>query len=75
MSTIAIGDIAGRTPGSASPTKDGWPTPAISGGTIGIDTISHGVLTAVRMPRATSSRVRDTRVGSGDGQVLRPRAD
>jgi serine/threonine protein phosphatase 1 len=31
---------------------DGWPMPAISGRTIGIDTISHGVLTAVRMPGA-----------------------
>jgi hypothetical protein len=31
-------------------TRDGWPQPAITGGTIGIDTISHGVLTAVRMP-------------------------
>lgn len=31
-------------------TSDGWPMPAVSGRTIGIDTISHGVLTAVRMP-------------------------
>jgi serine/threonine protein phosphatase 1 len=29
---------------------DGWPAPAILGRTIGIDTISHGVLTAVRLP-------------------------
>lgn len=29
---------------------DGWPSPAIVGRTIGIDTISHGVLTAVRLP-------------------------
>ncbi|HVN82616.1 MAG TPA: metallophosphoesterase family protein [Terriglobia bacterium] len=28
----------------------GWPKPRIVGRTIGIDTISHGVLTAVRMP-------------------------
>jgi serine/threonine protein phosphatase 1 len=28
----------------------GWPTPAIVGRTIGIDTISHGVLTALRLP-------------------------
>ena len=28
----------------------GWPTPRIAGNTIGIDTISHGVLTAIRMP-------------------------
>ena len=31
-------------------TTQGWPMPAISGRTIGLDTISHGVLTAVRMP-------------------------
>jgi len=29
---------------------DGWPSPAIVGRTIGIDTISHGVLTAMRLP-------------------------
>lgn len=29
---------------------NGWPRPRILGNTIGIDTISHGVLTAVRMP-------------------------
>jgi Calcineurin-like phosphoesterase len=29
---------------------NGWPAPAIAGRTIGIDTISHGVLTAVRLP-------------------------
>jgi serine/threonine protein phosphatase 1 len=29
---------------------NGWPTPTILGRTIGIDTISHGVLTAVRLP-------------------------
>ena len=28
----------------------GWPAPTILGRTIGIDTISHGVLTAVRLP-------------------------
>jgi serine/threonine protein phosphatase 1 len=28
----------------------GWPTPKIVGSTIGLDTISHGVLTAVRLP-------------------------
>jgi hypothetical protein len=28
----------------------GWPLPAILGRTIGIDTISHSVLTAVRLP-------------------------
>lgn len=29
---------------------DGWPHPLIVGNTIGIDTIAHGVLTAIRMP-------------------------
>ena len=29
---------------------DGWPRPAVLGKTIGIDTIAHGVLTAIRMP-------------------------
>jgi hypothetical protein len=41
-------------------TRDGWPQPAISGPTIGIDTISHGVLTAVRMPGGDISRARAT---------------
>jgi serine/threonine protein phosphatase 1 len=30
--------------------RDGWPTPMIVGNTIGIDTISHGVLTGMRLP-------------------------
>lgn len=29
---------------------DGWPRPRISGRTISIDTIAHGILTAVRLP-------------------------
>jgi serine/threonine protein phosphatase 1 len=29
---------------------DGWPAPKIVGRTIGLDTIAHGVLTAVRLP-------------------------
>jgi len=29
---------------------DGWPRPTTNGRTIGIDTISHGVLTAIRLP-------------------------
>jgi diadenosine tetraphosphatase ApaH/serine/threonine PP2A family protein phosphatase len=29
---------------------DGWPMPRIVGRTIGLDTISHGVLTAMRLP-------------------------
>jgi diadenosine tetraphosphatase ApaH/serine/threonine PP2A family protein phosphatase len=28
----------------------GWPWPAVSGRTVGIDTIAHGVLTAIRLP-------------------------
>jgi hypothetical protein len=28
----------------------GWPHPCVVGNTIGIDTIAHGVLTAIRMP-------------------------
>lgn len=28
----------------------GWPSPRVSGNTVGIDTISHGVLTAFRLP-------------------------
>ena len=35
---------------NAVPAGDGWPLPQIVGNTIGIDTISHGVLTAIRMP-------------------------
>ena len=30
--------------------RDGWPHPRVTQWTIGIDTISHGVLTAVRLP-------------------------
>ena len=30
--------------------RDGWPAPRIVGRTIGIDTISQGVLTAIRLP-------------------------
>jgi serine/threonine protein phosphatase 1 len=35
---------------NATLTSSGWPTPTLVGRTIGIDTISHGVLTAVRLP-------------------------
>ena len=35
---------------NATVNADGWPAPTIVGRTIGIDTISHGVLTAVRLP-------------------------
>ena len=33
--------------------RDGWPHPRVTPWTIGIDTISHGVLTAVRLPERT----------------------
>ena len=35
---------------NATLNADGWPAPTIMGRTIGIDTISHGVLTTVRLP-------------------------
>ena len=35
---------------NADVNADGWPEPAILKATIGIDTIAHGVLTAVRLP-------------------------
>ena len=35
---------------NATLNADGWPAPTIVGRTLGIDTISHGVLTAVRLP-------------------------
>jgi len=35
---------------NAALNADGWPAPMIVGRTIGVDTISHGVLTAVRLP-------------------------
>jgi len=35
---------------NAASNADGWPTPTLVGRTIGIDTISHGVLTAIRLP-------------------------
>jgi serine/threonine protein phosphatase 1 len=34
--------------------RDGWPHPRITQWTIGVDTISHGVLTAVRLPERTT---------------------
>lgn len=36
--------------------RNGWPHPRITPWTIGIDTISHGVLTAVRLPERTILR-------------------
>ena len=38
---------------NAVPGSDGWPMPHVMGNTIGIDTIAHGVLTAIRMPDRT----------------------
>jgi serine/threonine protein phosphatase 1 len=35
---------------NAALNADGWPTPAVLGRTIGVDTIAHGVLTAIRLP-------------------------
>ena len=35
---------------NASLTTEGWPHPSIANHTIGVDTISHGVLTAIRLP-------------------------
>jgi len=35
---------------NATVNGEGWPTPKIMGRTIGIDTIAHGVLTALRLP-------------------------
>ena len=35
---------------NATVDADGWPGPTFIGQTIGIDTISHGVLTAIRLP-------------------------
>lgn len=41
---------------------DGWPAPSVVGLTIGIDTIRHGVLTAVRLPdRRVFQSARDKR--------------
>ena len=45
---------------------DGWPSPRIVGRTIGIDTISHGVLTALRLPDERvfqSARFEDSTAG------------
>jgi diadenosine tetraphosphatase ApaH/serine/threonine PP2A family protein phosphatase len=35
---------------NATLSADGWPAPTIVGSTIGVDTISHGVLTGIRLP-------------------------
>lgn len=48
---------------NARPGADGWPVPQIVGNTIGVDSISCGVLTAIRMPDRTvfQSNGRETR--------------
>jgi serine/threonine protein phosphatase 1 len=45
--------------------QHGWPQPAAGRGTLGIDTISHGVLTAIRLP--------DRRVFQSDRFMFRSR--
>ena len=35
---------------NAELSADGWPRPAIGLASIGVDTISHGILTAIRLP-------------------------
>ena len=42
---------------------DGWPVPRIQAHTIGIDTIAHGVLTAIRLPDRSVCRAPATRAG------------
>jgi serine/threonine protein phosphatase 1 len=44
----------------------GWPTPRMVGSTIGLDTISHGVLTAVRLPDHRVFQSRRYRVSGAD---------
>jgi hypothetical protein len=48
MSTFAIGDVHGANDPAVD--REGWPHPRISGRSYGVDTISRGVLTAVRLP-------------------------
>jgi hypothetical protein len=36
--------------GDAQIDSEGWPLPRVGAHSIGIDTIAHGVLTAVRLP-------------------------
>lgn len=51
---------------------DGWPHPRITPCTIGIDTISHGVLTAVRLPeRSIVQSAKHTVSGSAGGKHSR----
>lgn len=44
----------------------GWPTPKVIGSTIGLDTISHGVLTAVRLPERQLLQSARHRVSGAD---------
>ncbi len=47
---------------------DRWPRPAIIGNTIGIDTISHGVLTAIRLPDRRLFQSGRRQASAGQGQ-------
>ena len=44
----------------------GWPTPKVIGSTIGLDTISHGVPTAVRLPERQLLQSARHRVSGAD---------
>ena len=54
-----LSDYAGATPAvyghwnNAALDADGWPRPRIAANTIGLDTISRGVLSAIRLPDRT----------------------
>ena len=50
---------------NSSVNAEGWPEPLIAGRTIGIDTISHGVLTAVRLPDRRVLQSARYRAGTG----------
>lgn len=50
---------------NSSVNDEGWPEPLIAGRTIGIDTISHGVLTAVRLPDRRVLQSARYRAGTG----------
>jgi len=51
---------------NATVDADGWPHPTFVGRTIGVDTISHGVLTAVRLPDGRIFLSARHRVARGD---------
>jgi hypothetical protein len=43
-------EVRARVMNNATLNAKGWPSPTALGQTIGIDTIAHGVLTAIRLP-------------------------